>query len=428
MKQFLTILRFEYLNYAKNKIFVGITAFLVLLIGVVLCFPRFTQSAPSTPEVGSEAQQGGTSVEANVGDKFERNAALVESSGNAEASVAFFAQAMPDVDFTLLNSDEESLKTAIGNGEYDFALMIESPTKYKLIVKDVGMYDTTEMIISEIMVAKYRFEAMQSLGISPQDAQEILNPAIESETVKIGKDQFSSFFYTYILIFALYMAILLYGQFVATSVASEKSSRAMELLITSAKPVNLMFGKVIGSGLAGLTQMVAILGSAFAFYKLNAEYWGDNMIINSIFDMPLSILLYTLLFFILGFFIYAFMYGALGSLTSRSEDVSTSIMPVTFLFIIGFFIVIFSMSEGNVDSTLMKVASFIPFTSPMAMFTRIAMGNVEAWEIILSVVILFASTIGIGYIAAGIYRIGVLLYGKPPKLNQVFKMLKSSKK
>lgn len=424
MKQFLTILRFEYLNYAKNKVFVGITAFLILLIGVVLCFPRFTQDAPSTPENLGEAQQG----EASVEDISDKSAALVESSGSGEASLAFLSQAMPNVDFTLLDTDESAVKDAIAADEYDFALIIESSEKYKLIVKDVGMYDTTEMVIGEIMLAKYRFEAMQSLGVSPQDAQNILNPEIESETIKIGKDQFSSFFYTYILIFALYMAILLYGQFVATSVASEKSSRAMELLITSAKPVNLMFGKVLGSGLAGLTQMAAILGSAFLFYRLNAEYWGDNPIITSIFDMPLSILLYTLLFFILGFFIYAFMYGALGSLASRSEDINTSVMPVTFMFIIGFFIVIFSMSSGNIDSTLMVAASYIPFTSPMAMFTRIAMGNVEAWEIILSVAILFVSTIGIGYIAAGIYRIGVLLYGKPPKLGEVFKMLRSSKK
>lgn len=424
MKQFLNILRFEYLNYAKNKIFIGFTAVLIVLIGVVLSFPRISQDfSSSEPEGAGITQTDGTEV-------FElpaQTAALADRSGNGASVLAFFKQAVPNIDFTVIDEDDEAVKAAVDNDEYDFALILESPTKYKYVVKDVGMYDTTEMIINEIMVAKYRFETMQTLGVSPQDAQNILNPTIEGETIKTGKDQMQSFFYTYILIFALYMAILLYGQFVANGVASEKSSRAMELLITSARPVNLMFGKVIGYGLAGLTQMVAILGSAFIFYQLNAEYWGDNMIINSIFDMPLPILLYTLLFFILGFFVYAFLYGALGSLVSRSEEVSTTIMPVTFLFIIGFFIVIFSMSEGNVDSTLMKVASFIPFTSPMAMFTRIAMGNVAAWEIIISVAILFASTIAIGYLAAGIYRIGVLLYGKPPKLNEVFKMLKSKK-
>lgn len=422
MKQFLAILRFEFLNYAKNKAFVGITIAIVAIVGLVLCYPRIAQAvSPSQPADGQETAQ--------ESETPNRKAALLDPSGtNADATLSFFQESMPDVVFSTIQGDEETAKAAVDAGEYDFALMIESPKNYKYIVKDVGMYDTTAAIIQETMIAKYRFDALQTLGVSPQLSQEILSPTVEGETIQTGKDQFSSFFYTYILIFALYMAILLYGQFVATSVASEKSSRAMELLITSAKPVNLMFGKVLGSGLAGLTQLVVILGSGFVFYQLNAGYWGDNAIITSIFDMPLSILLYTVMFFILGFFIYAFMYGALGSLASRSEDINTSILPVTFLFIIAFFIVIFSMSSGNVDNALMIAASYIPFTSPMAMFTRIAMGDVASWEIIVSVAILIASTIGIGYLSAGIYRMGVLLYGKPPKLNEVFRMIKAANK
>jgi ABC-2 type transport system permease protein len=201
----------------------------------------------------------------------------------------------------------------------------------------------------------------------------------------------------------------------------------MELLITSSKPVNLMFGKVIGSGLAGLLQMVSILAASFVFYNFNKLYFQDNMIVKSIFDMPLEILFYTIIFFLLGYFIYSFMYGALGSLASRTEDLNTSIMPVTFVFIIAFFIVMFSMSSGNVDSSLMVVASYFPLTSPMAMFVRIAMGNVKPIEITLSIVLLIGTTIGIGYISAGIYRVGVLLYGKPPKIREVIKILKASK-
>jgi ABC-2 type transport system permease protein len=188
-----------------------------------------------------------------------------------------------------------------------------------------------------------------------------------------------------------------------------------------------MFGKVLGAGCAGLLQFVLIFGSGFTFYNLNASYFTDNMIIQSIFNMPLSILLYAILFFVLGFFIYAFMYGALGSLVSRMEELNTTIMPVTYLFIIAFMVVMFSMSSGNVDNAAMLVCSYIPFTSPMAMFVRIAMGNVAVWEIIVSVVILIGATIGIGFLAAAIYRMGVLMYGKPPKPNEIIKMLKNSK-
>ena len=99
-------------------------------------------------------------------------------------------------------------------------------------------------------------------------------------------------------------------------------------------------------------------------------------------------------------------------------------MPLTLLFVAAFMIVIFSMSSGNVDNILLKVCSFIPLTSPMAMFTRIAMSTVPAYEIIISVAILAASVVGTGILSAKIYRVGVLLYGTTPKISSIIKALK----
>ena len=99
-----------------------------------------------------------------------------------------------------------------------------------------------------------------------------------------------------------------------------------------------------------------------------------------------------------------------------------------FFMIITFLITVFSMASGKVDSPLMKIASFVPITSPMAMFTRITMGNVSAVEIAASIAILIVSTVAIGYIAAGIYKVGVLMYGKPPKLNELVRAVKNNKK
>lgn len=126
------------------------------------------------------------------------------------------------------------------------AILVEGPLKYRYVVNNLSMMDDTPYQLDEIMLQKYRMEAMQSAGLTGAQAGEIMGAAVEREMVQLGKDQFNSFIYTYVLMFALYMAIIVYGQLVATSVASEKSSRAMELLITSAKPVNLMFGKVLG--------------------------------------------------------------------------------------------------------------------------------------------------------------------------------------
>ena len=222
------------------------------------------------------------------------------------------------------------------------------------------------------------------------------------------------------MIFALYMVILLYGQMVATNVATEKSSRAMELLVTSANPTSMMFGKVLASCLAGFAQLVLVFGSAILLYNINKEQLA-NPLIASIFDIPLGLFAYMIVFFILGFLIYAFMFGAIGSTASKLEDINTSVMPITYLFIIAFMVVMFSMTSGNIDNTLMRICSFVPFTSPMAMFTRIAMSTVAWYEIAASIVILIGSTVGIGVLSAKIYRVGVLLYGNQPKLGAILK-------
>jgi ABC-2 type transport system permease protein len=133
-----------------------------------------------------------------------------------------------------------------------------------------------------------------------------------------------------------------------------------------------------------------------------------------------------LIFFVLGFLIYAFLYGAIGSTASKLEDLNTTVMPVTYLFVFAFIVVMTSMSSGTLDSTLMKVCSYIPFTSPIAMFTRIAMSTVSLWEILLSMGILIASVVGVGVLSAKIYRVGVLLYGTPPKLGAIIKAIRKA--
>ena len=222
------------------------------------------------------------------------------------------------------------------------------------------------------------------------------------------------------MIFALYMVILLYGQMVATNVATEKSSRAMELLVTSAKPTSMMFGKVLASCIAGFSQLVLVFGTAILLYNINKDSLS-NPLITSIFDIPVELFIYLIVFFVLGFLIYAFMFGAVGSTASKLEDINTAVMPITYLFIIAFMVVMFSMASGEIDNTLMRVCSYIPFTSPMAMFTRICMSTVAWYEIAISIAIPVGSTIGIGILSAKIYRVGVLLYGRPPKIGTIIK-------
>ena len=332
-----------------------------------------------------------------------------------------FAAAFTGYDVQSTDAEIGDITGKITSEDVECAFVMTGPTSYTYYVNNLSMYDSNSAIADEVLQQIYQMNAMINGGMTAEQAGEVMSIQITGEVESLGKDQFQNFFYTYIMIFALYMVILLYGQMVATNVATEKSSRAMEVLITSAKPNSMMFGKVLASCIAGLVQLVAVFGSALVFYNLNKSYWGDNMIVDSIFNIPPELFVYMLVFFILGFLIYAFMFGAVGSTASKLEDINTSVMPITMLFIIAFFVVMFSMASGSIDNTLMTVCSYIPFTSPMAMFTRICMSTVPLYEILISVAILIGSTLGIGFLAAKIYRVGVLMYGTTPKLGAILK-------
>ena len=410
MKQFGKILKFELKYYLKNKVFIGITAFLMVLIAVVMFLPKITASFKS-----NDASADTTSSDFSV--------MLVKADDMSQADMVreTFAAAFTEYDVQVTDSDISAIKDKITSGDVECAFVMNGPTDFTYYVDNLSMYDMNCDIATGVLQQIFQMSAMIDGGMTPEEAASVMSIEINGEVESLGKDQMQNFFYTYIMIFALYMVILLYGQMVATNVATEKSSRAMELLITSAKPTAMMFGKVIASCIAGLIQIVAIFGSAFVFYNFNKSQWGDNPIVESIFNIPLELLVFMLVFFVLGFLIYAFMYGAIGSTASKLEDINTSVMPITFLFIIAFMVVIFSMTSGNVDNTAMTVCSYIPFTSPMAMFTRICMSTVPWYEVAISIAILIGSTVGIGFIAAKIYRVGVLMYGTTPKIGNIIK-------
>ena len=408
MKQFGKILKFELKNYAKNKAFVGVTIFLMVVIAVILFFPLITALFETDDTSDTTADLSVMLVKA-------------DDPAGADMVKETFSASFTDYDVQITNEEISVIKDKITSGDVECAFVMNGATSFTYYVDNLSMYDMNPDIATSVLQQIYQMNAMINGGMSAEDAAGVMSIQIEGEVESLGKDQMQNFFYTYIMIFALYMVILLYGQMVAMSVATEKSSRAMELLITSAKPINMMFGKVLSACMAGLVQLVAIFGSALAFYNVNKSYWGDNGIIDSIFNIPPELFAYMLVFFLLGFLIYAFLYGAISSTVSKLEDINTAVQPVTFLFLFGFMVVIFSMSSGNVDNILMQVCSYIPFTSPMAMFTRIAMSTVPWYEIVISIGVLVASTFGIGVLSAKIYRVGVLMYGTAPKIKNIIK-------
>ena len=394
----------------------------MVLIAVGMTLPRFLASGEENTVTGLEEEQIAVMASQDMGMTSEQLSQLLNQSMGAMEGEEVFQP---------YSGTKEELMQAVEDNTYTSGLVFDSLLQYTRIAGTVGLYDQFSSVLQEVLLQTYRAQAMAQNGMSQEQVQQVLSAQVEEtlEQTEAGKNQANSYLFTYVLIMLLYMAIIFYGQMVASSVATEKSSRAMELLITSARPTSLMFGKVFGAGCAGLLQFVLVLGTAYGAYQINEPYYiGAMSIMKTLFNLPVETLLYAILCFVMGFFIYAFIFAALASLVSRLEDLSNVITPATMLFVVVFIIVMVALNSGEVDTPLMIACSYIPLTSPMAMFVRITMGNVAGWEIAVSVALMAAGAVALGYLGAAIYRIGVLMYGKPPKLSGLVSMLKNRQK
>lgn len=246
----------------------------------------------------------------------------------------------------------------------------------------------------------------------------------------------------------IYMFIMMYGAMVMQGVMEEKTNRIIEVMISSVRPFDLMMGKIIGIGFVGLTQVflwgiiTTILVSAGGFLfaggaDVNTLQAGASMgmmnanamaassgnevmgIINSI--NIAEIVIFFIIYFIGGYMLYASIFAAIGSAVDSQEDTQQFVAPVTIFMIFALYAGIYSME--NPDGPLAFWCSMIPFTSPIVMMVRLPF-EIPMWEKLLSVVLLYASAIGIVWLSAKIYRVGILMYGKKPSIKEMVKWIK----
>jgi len=230
------------------------------------------------------------------------------------------------------------------------------------------------------------------------------------------------FMIAFALLFFLYITVLIYGLFVMRGVIEEKQSRIVEVLISSVKPIQMMLGKVIGIGLVGLTQIgIWALSTALLSLFGAALFASQGAKIPNI---PMSLLVYFVLYFVLGFFLYATLYAVVGSIVSSEEDAQQVQMPVTMLIVVP--MMIFGVVMANPNGTSSIVLSMIPFFAPTLMMLRIAVINPPVWQVMLSMVIMVLTILGSVWVAARIYRVGILMYGKRPSIAELGRWLRYS--
>ena len=239
--------------------------------------------------------------------------------------------------------------------------------------------------------------------------------AVDVQGVKIGatgqeRDSGGGFALVFGVGFVMYLAILMYGQIILGAVIEEKETRIAEILFSSVKPFTLMMGKLVGVSLVALTQL-AIWGAAlsvFALYGVNLlASRGMNATIPAI---PFSHYIYFALFFLLGYFIYATIYALVGSMVTTAQEGGQLAMPIILILVISFYL--FWPVSRSPDSPFSFWVSMFPFSAPVAMLVRIVTQTPPLWQIALSLLIGFSSVLVIMWVASRVYRIGMLMYGK----------------
>lgn len=410
MKQFFTVLKFELGNYFKNKSYLITTILFSLLLIVGLSVPSF---------INIPALSGKDKVESNEKEDEEKIVFAIYDKDNVIADNEYLKKAFEDVEWENVNSRKE-VEDLINEDKADAGFVVNSLTDYSYLVQNSSFSDENQPIFESVLSRVYREDYLKDKNISVDEMDALYNMPIESNVEILGKDSVKNYIYTYALIFILYFMIIMYGQLIATSVTSEKSNRAIEVLVTSTSSNSLIFGKVIAGAIASFIQMGLIIGSGLVSYKINRDSW--NGLLDMVFDIPSNVLLTFAVFGMLGYLLYTFIFGALGALVSKTEDIGKSAGNISMIYVIVFMLTMFNLTKP--DGMIIKVMSFIPFSSCNAMFVRVAMGTVPTIEIIISLVLLIASIVIVGFLGAKIYRMATLMYGNPIKLSNAIKWLK----
>ncbi|WLR58458.1 ABC transporter permease [Guptibacillus hwajinpoensis] len=415
MNKFLIVLSQTYLNRLKSKAFIITTVITLLMIFLITNLSTIIDNFDS-----SEADRVGVIDTGSYYTQLENQMKMMES----------------DIVLEKFDGSEEKAEQAIDEGDLDSYLILKEnensePTAlYK--AETVAEQVTPQVLESALQQLKSTIAA-EKAGVTQQQLSEIDQP-VQFQKVALEKgakteDELNQArVFVYVLLFVIYFSVIFYGNMVAVEVATEKSSRVMEILISSVSPVKQMFGKILGIALLGLTQYAIIIASGYLFMQMQEDDLAEAGFLSflNFSNLSASLIVYAIVFFILGYLLYATILAMVGSLVSRAEEVQQMIMPVQFLIIIAFFIAMFGLSTPS--STFVTISSFIPFFTPVVMFLRVGMLSIPFWEVAVSLALLIGSIVFFAIIGAKVYRGGVLMYGKSSSLKDIGKALKLSRR
>lgn len=415
-----TIARREYEQRVRSRSFLVVTAILAAIGLALALMPLFARAFGGETAVRVDV----VAIAAGLTEDPAAQLEAILNAGQPEGAAGYEVKTA---------TDGPAARADVRDGRAEGLLTITRGADQELAFDIYTRDGPTSQTLFAIRSAASQLnigDRLARAGIDPAEASQIFAPT-PFEVTPVdpdATDPSENFGPRYVLAMALviltFMAVVTYGGWVAASVVEEKSSRVMELLVTAATPRQLLAGKVLGTGAAGLTQyavvVVAAITGLLAQGPLAGLFFGPGQTTDSTLQaLNPAVLIVFGAFFLGGFALYSTLYAALGSTASRQEDVQTVTGPMILVGMVGYFASFAAIN--TIDATWVRLLSFVPFFSPYLVTSRLILGTIAPWEILLSAGLLAAMVLVAQAFAARLYAAGVLLYGQRIGLRSVWR-------
>ncbi len=444
MDKLAAVIKREYLERVRNKWFVIVTIFGPVFFAAIMILP-----AVLTIRGIRDAQVDAVRiVDATGTDLGLRIAARLapaprdstpEARARADSLAAAFRASVSVVAATDLAAEEDRLTAAVAAREMTGFLVLDSATiatgAARYAGRNAASVGENERYESALRAAVLGYR-LERAGVDSATARGITQVRARVSTERItdrgrGGSGLASAIFGFIIAFFLYMALILYGQAILRGVLEEKTTRVAEVIVASVRPEVLLAGKVIGVGAVGLTQFGIWIGSGFFLWSARMRLMGavgvpqGQMPTEFVFPViePFTILA-LLLFFLLGYTFYASLFAAVGSMVSTQEEANQAVQPVMMLLVAS--IIFVQPVMTNPTGRLAEVMSWLPFSAPIIMPLRMTATPVPMLEVVASLLGLALACAAAIWVAARIYRVGLLMYGKRPSLKELGRWIRQS--
>jgi len=419
----------EYLERIRSKAFIIMTLLMPVFMASTILIPAFLSDIKSgvtrrivlvanNPEIAEAVKQQLLPQQAKSDNPSQSKSAPPSKSAAPRFSI--------EIDTNATDAERDKLRRDVSNGKIDgFLWLSDSDLANRKVVysaKDVTDFGESTELRNAVHSALVKRQLGQK-GMSDAEIETVLQPidfdSVRIEKGKEGASGIAVFLVSFTMVMLLYVSVLVYGFAVMRSIIEEKSSRILEVLLSSVTAKQLLAGKIIGVGAVGLTQVIIWLAIAGAFSLLGIASAGSTL--NNI-HIPLAGVVAFGVFFILGYFLYSTMYAALGSMVNSDQEAQQVQWPAMLPII--FAIVLSTPVLQHPNSQLAFWTSMVPFFAPILMFVRIMAETPAMWQILLCIALMLLTTWGLLGLSSRIYRVGILMYGKRPTLPELRKWLR----